>query len=243
MRVPSFVSPRGRSETLASQRNWPFSMSASETSAQRSSARSLRRYAAASSGARRSGSETISSSGTPARFRSTCDPASPAIAASWIDLPASSSMWMRVRPTRSGAVVAGDFHLQPAARDERLLVLRDLVALRQIRVEVVLAREDRARVHLAVRRESRADAELDGAAVQHRQHARQTEIERVRVVVGRIAVAHRRRREEFRRGAHVHVHFESDHDLVAIVRARPFAHRAASQLGSGWRVCQSVRRW
>ena len=32
VRVPSAASPRGRIETLASQRNWPFSMSASLTS-------------------------------------------------------------------------------------------------------------------------------------------------------------------------------------------------------------------
>ena len=109
--------------------------------------RSVRRYAAASAGERRSGSETISSSGTPARFRSTCVASLPISAASWIDLPASSSMWMRVRPTRlvgaSVAVQAGD--LDPAAGRDRVLVLGDLVALRKIRIEVVLAREDRAR--------------------------------------------------------------------------------------------------
>jgi len=44
-----------------------------------------------------SGSLTISSSGTPERLKST-RLASPC--ASWMFLPVSSSMWMRVRPIR-----------------------------------------------------------------------------------------------------------------------------------------------
>ena len=44
-----------------------------------------------------SGSETISISGTPERLRSMCEtPSSPSCS----DLPASSSMWMRVMPMR-----------------------------------------------------------------------------------------------------------------------------------------------
>ncbi len=57
-------------------------------------ARSDFRYSTASSAERRSGSETISSSGTPARLRSTPEP--PSSATPWTFLPASSSMWMRV---------------------------------------------------------------------------------------------------------------------------------------------------
>ena len=54
-------------------------------------------YATASRGERRSGSETISSSGVPARFRSI--PVSP-WKSSCSDFPASSSRCARVMPTR-----------------------------------------------------------------------------------------------------------------------------------------------
>ena len=58
-------------------------------------------------------------------------------------LPASSSMWMRVSPTRAGLSSTSD--VEPAADADRCLVHADLVALREVRVEVVLAREARAR--------------------------------------------------------------------------------------------------
>ena len=59
-------------------------------------------------------------------------------------------------------------HLQTAAQRERRLELRDLVALRQVGIEVVLAGEDRALLHLAAKRQGRGDREVDRLAVQHR---------------------------------------------------------------------------
>ncbi len=53
---------------LASQRSDPSSMRTSLTSSDSSVVRSWRRYAAASSGVRMSGSLTHSTSGTPARL-------------------------------------------------------------------------------------------------------------------------------------------------------------------------------
>src|SRR5262244_3243353 len=105
--------------------------------------RSARRYAAASSGLRMSGFETISIRGTPARLKSTL----------YADL-------------------AGDavhIHGEAAVLGERLLVLADLVVLRHVRVVVVLAREAVQRVYPAGQRQRRRDAELDGAAVDDRQ--------------------------------------------------------------------------
>ena len=101
--VPSASAPAARSDTFASQRSEPSSIFTSETSSDSSVARSSRRYAAASSGERMSGSLTHSTRGTPARLKS-----SVAWVASWIrpepppcvDLPVSSSMWTRVIPTR-----------------------------------------------------------------------------------------------------------------------------------------------
>ena len=95
-----------------------------------------------------SGSVTISSSGVPARLRSM--PVLP-WKSSCSDLPASSSRWARVRRTTfSCACRPGrpdSVMLPPTTTGS--LVLADLVALGQVGVEVVLAREDRLRRDLA----------------------------------------------------------------------------------------------
>ncbi len=63
-----------------------------------------------------------------------------------------------------------------AALHDRNLVLADLVALRQVRVEVILAREDAARRDMGADGQPELDGALDGALVQHGQHARQREV-------------------------------------------------------------------
>ena len=100
-RVPSTVEPTGITETLASQRNDPSSRLPSFTPRYMSTVRSAFKYSTVSSMDRRSGSLTISSSGTPARFRST--PEEPSAATPCRLFPASSSMWMRVSRTRRSA--------------------------------------------------------------------------------------------------------------------------------------------
>ena len=98
--TPNSSSPASRSDTLASQRKLPSSMLPSHTSRYSRIERRVLRYSPASPGSRMSGSLTISMSGTPARLRSTrlWSPR-----ASWMFLPASSSMWMRVSRTRFAA--------------------------------------------------------------------------------------------------------------------------------------------
>ncbi len=96
-RVPSFASPSGRTDTLASQRKLPSCMLPSQMPIQRTSACSAFAYATASAALRMSGSDTISRSGVPARLRSM-----PVIPwkSSCSDLPASSSRCARVSATR-----------------------------------------------------------------------------------------------------------------------------------------------
>ena len=101
--TPNRGSPRRRTEMLPSIRRFPFSMSASDTPQYTTRFFSARAKAPASAGERRSGSLTISMSGTPARLKSTplrrSEPAKP----SWTSLPASSSSWMRWIPMRRPA--------------------------------------------------------------------------------------------------------------------------------------------
>ncbi len=103
--VPSAVWPRGRTDTLASQRSDPFSMSQSETPIVWSVFLSRPRNASACSGERMSGSVTISTSGVPHRLKSTTDDSAPAIRPpappAWTSLAASSSRCARVIPIRS----------------------------------------------------------------------------------------------------------------------------------------------
>ena len=58
------------------------------------------RYSKASSGVRISGSETISASGVPQRFKSRYVRVADSAKPSWMLLPASSSMCRRVMPMR-----------------------------------------------------------------------------------------------------------------------------------------------
>ena len=88
---------------------------------------------------------------------------------------------------RDAAVVAR--HDELPARAERLVVLADLVRLRQVGIEVVLAVEHGALGDLAVEREPELDRLLDRAPVRHRQRAREGEADRADVRVRRIAVA------------------------------------------------------
>ncbi len=72
---------------------------------------------------------------------------------------------------------------RPGGR-ERLLELRDLVALRQVGVEIVLAREDAARMHGAPQPQRRAYRELQRLLVRHRERPRQPEAHRANIAVG-----------------------------------------------------------
>ena len=100
--VPSSSEPLGRMETLASQRSDPSSMFTSETPSWRSVTRSSVSHSRASSAERRSGSETISASGVPARLKSTTladEPWMRPDSPRWISFAASSSRWIRCSRT------------------------------------------------------------------------------------------------------------------------------------------------
>ena len=68
---------------------------------------------------------------------------------------------------------------------QRLVILRNLVTLGQIRIEVVLAREDRKRLNVAAERERRLDRVIDRGAVEDRQRARHAEAHGAHVRVRR----------------------------------------------------------
>src|SRR6185312_715572 len=113
---------------------------------------------------------------------------------------------------RRGPVVA--LRLDDAAGGERPLVLRDLIALRQIRIEVVLAREDRRLVDVAAEGERRADRAVDGRVIEHRQCPGQAEAHRTQVRVGSGAERRAAAAEDLRLRQQLRVDLEADDGLV-----------------------------
>ena len=134
-------------------------------------------YATASSAERRSGSETISSSGVPARFRSMPDMPGKVL----VQRLARVLLEVRARDADRLRRAVLEHDLDAAVCDDRQLVLADLIALRQVGIEVVLAREHRAARDRAARREAELDRHAHGLGVEHGQHARITEIDEVRL--------------------------------------------------------------
>ena len=96
----------------------------------------------------------------------------------------------------------------------RLVVLRDLVALGQVGIEIVLAGEDRSRVDLAIQRRGRQHGELHRPPVQNRQRARQPQTHRADIRVRRIAKPGRAAAEDLGAGQKLDVDFQPDDRLV-----------------------------
>src|SRR5271157_1935556 len=97
---------------------------------------------------------------------------------------------------------------------ERFVVLRDLIALGQVRIEVILAREDGRFVDLAIQRRRRQHRKLHRPLVQHRQRPRQAEAHWTYVRVWQIAEARRAAAEDLRRGQELDVYFQSNDRLI-----------------------------
>ena len=93
--------------------------------------------------------------------------------------PASSSRWARVMPTGNSPSGSSTLTLPPTQM--RLVVLGDLVRLREVRIEVVLAVELGAGGDLAPQREARDDRQPHRLGVEHRQRARVRQADRAGV--------------------------------------------------------------
>ena len=121
---------------------------------------------------------------------------------------------LEVRPRQAhGLLAIGQEDLQRTARDDRDLVLADLVALGQVRVEVILAREHRAPVDVRADREPEADRVRHRRSVYHRQHPRQGDVHRRSLRVGRRAERGRRAREHLAAGQQLRVGLDAHDDL------------------------------
>ena len=114
----------------------------------------------------------------------------------------------------SGFVAFGGHDLEFAVSRERLIVLRDLVTLRQVGIEIVFAREDRSVVDVQTERESRTRAKFDDATIQHRQRAGQTKTRRTGVRVWLVAETRCAAAEDLRLRAQLRMDLETDNSFL-----------------------------
>ena len=119
-----------------------------------------------------------------------------------------------------------DVHQHLAFADDRKLELRDLVALRQVRIEVVLAVETRPAVDLRAQAEPGLHRLLDAVAVDHRQHAGEARVHEADLGVRRGAEAHGRAREQLGVAGHLGVDLQAHHHFP-LARAPRYAEGGA----------------
>src|SRR5947209_17065514 len=98
-------------------------------------------------------------------------------------MEALAGIFFHVKPRDANTFAVRKF--DGAMLRERLVVLRDLISLGQVRIEVVLAREDAALVDRTFQRKGRLYGELHGTAIEHGQRSRQSQTHRTDVRVGR----------------------------------------------------------
>ena len=128
------------------------------------------------------------------------------------------------------AVLELDIHM--AVLDDRQFELRNLIALGQVGIEIVLAREHAALGDLRINRQAELHGHGHGILVQHRQHAGHAQVHRAGLAVRRRAVGGAGAGENLGFGTQLGVNFQPDDDF-------PFHYSKPS----GVRVCQSVACW
>ena len=147
------------------------------------------------------------------RLKSTRLTRLPSAAAAWTSFAVSSSRWARRIPIVTGPL--GRVEGQRAVGGEREVVLADLVALREVRVEVVLAIPARGRGRSRPDRGPGRQDVLHGLPVDCRERARQAEADRTGMGVrGGIRVRDGAGAEHLAHGPDLAVDLDPDHGLV-----------------------------
>ena len=100
-----------------------------------------------------------------------------------------------------------------ALADDRVLVLADLIALRQVGVEIVLPVEDRVEIDLRLQPEPGADGLGDAALVDHRQHAGHGGIDQAHMAVRLASEFGRGAGEQLGVGGNLRMDLHADHHL------------------------------
>jgi hypothetical protein len=123
-------------------------------------------------------------------------------------------------------VATADLDGHRAADHHRELELADLVAFRQVRVEIVLAREHRPLRDFGADRQPEADCAFDRLLVEHRQHTGQRQVDGAGLGIRFGAEGRRRARENLRDGRQLRMRLDADHHFPLIHRFFPFLNNA-----------------
>ena len=123
--------------------------------------------------------------------------------------------------------------IQRAAQHHRLLILADLVALGQIRVEVVLAGKDGDRCDLRADGQPETDGMLDRLPIEHRQGAGQTQVHGAGLGVGLGPESGGGPGKDLGPGQELGMDFQPDHHF-------PLHERISRISGSDWRSGRSA---
>ena len=109
------------------------------------------------------------------------------------------------------ALLRLDRKRKAAAHDDRKLELTDLVALRKVRVEIILAIENGMTGHGRFDRQTEANGAFDGTDVEHREAPGERHIDEARIRVRRLTEAAGRSGEDFGVSRELHVRLKTDH--------------------------------
>ena len=121
--------------------------------------------------------------------------------------------------------LAVDVDLDLALADDRAACTGDLIALRQIGIEVVLAVEDALQVDLRLEAEAGAHRLRDAFRVDHRQHAGHRRVDQRDVAVGLGAECRRSAGEQLGVRGDLGMHLQADDDFPLAGRARDQVRR------------------
>src|SRR5215203_2712632 len=99
---------------------------------------------------------------------------------------------------------------------ERLIELRDLISLGEIRIEIVFPREDRDWMNIATKCDCSARCKLDCLFIENRQRTRKRETDRTGVRIGSRAEISRASAERLALGFQLNVHLESDDHFICV---------------------------
>ncbi len=108
-----------------------------------------------------------------------------------------------------------DIHLDFAFTDNRVRELADLIALRQVGIEIILPVEAGIGVDLRLQAEAGTDSLLDAILVDHGQHAGHCRIDQRHIAVGVRTKRRGRARKQLRIGRDLSMDFEA-HDQFPI---------------------------
>ena len=128
------------------------------------------------------------------------------------------------------ALAVGEIDGDLALADDRLLVLADLIALRQVGIEIVLPVEHRLQIDLGLEPEPRAHRLPHAFGIDHRQHAGHRGIDQRHVRVRRAAELGRGAGEQLGIGGDLGMDLHADDDF-------PVAGRAADEVRCRSRSC------